>query len=192
MPNSTQLGTGVVLSSPQQGPPITLPQQSVDTVNLTPAVQQQLVPPGTVIDFAGPTAPTGYLICDGSAISQTVYANLYAAIGTYWGAPGGGNFSLPDMRGFFTRMVDTTAGARDPDYLSRTPFGTGTSDQVGSYQWHQFYSHDHPNWAPTVETGNGSFPVISLVINSQTSSTGYAGGNETRPINVYVVKCIKY
>jgi microcystin-dependent protein len=40
----------------------------------------QGVPVGTIIDFASPTAPTGYLNCNGSAISRTTYAGLLAAI----------------------------------------------------------------------------------------------------------------
>jgi microcystin-dependent protein len=50
--------------------------------------------------FGGPSIPTGWLVCDGTAVSRTTYAALYAAIGTYWGA--GDNistFNLPDLRG---------------------------------------------------------------------------------------------
>lgn len=58
------------------------------------------IPIGTVIDFAGPTNPAGYLTCDGSAISRTDYAELYAAIGTTWGTGDGSTtFNLPDLRG---------------------------------------------------------------------------------------------
>ena len=39
-------------------------------------------PPGTVVAFAGPVVPTGWLLCDGSAQSRTTYASLFAAIGT--------------------------------------------------------------------------------------------------------------
>jgi microcystin-dependent protein len=59
-----------------------------------------LISPGVVQLFAGPNIPTGWLICDGTAISRTTYAALFAAIGTTWG--GGDNintFNLPDLRG---------------------------------------------------------------------------------------------
>ncbi len=58
-----------------------------------------IVPPGTVVAYAGLTAPTGFLLCDGSAVSQTTYATLYGVIGTTYGNPGGGNFNVPDLRG---------------------------------------------------------------------------------------------
>lgn len=55
---------------------------------------------GEVMDYAGPTPPSGWLVCDGSAVSRTTYAALFAAIGTAWGAGDGSTtFNLPDMRG---------------------------------------------------------------------------------------------
>lgn len=55
---------------------------------------------GIIKMFAGSTAPTGYLLCDGSAVSRVTYANLFAAIGTIYG-PGDGSttFNLPDLSG---------------------------------------------------------------------------------------------
>ena len=50
--------------------------------------------------FAGATAPSGWLICDGSAISRTTYSTLYAVIGTTYGSGDGSTtFNLPDLRG---------------------------------------------------------------------------------------------
>lgn len=58
-----------------------------------------VVPVGGTIDFAGAVAPAGWLLCDGSAVSRTTYARLFAAIGVVWG-PGDGSstFNLPDLR----------------------------------------------------------------------------------------------
>lgn len=59
-----------------------------------------LVPIGTILDFAAATAPTGYLVCDGSAVSRTTYAALFAVIGTTWGSGNGSTtFNVPDFRG---------------------------------------------------------------------------------------------
>lgn len=56
-------------------------------------------PSGSVIMFAGSIAPTGYLLCDGSAYSRTTYAGLYAVIGTTYGAGDGSTtFNIPDCR----------------------------------------------------------------------------------------------
>ena len=52
--------------------------------------------PGFVCPFAGTTAPDGWLICDGSAVSRTTYADLFAVIGTTYGAgDGNSTFNLP-------------------------------------------------------------------------------------------------
>lgn len=57
------------------------------------------VPSGVVMPFAAATAPSGYFICDGSAISRTAYPELFAAIGTTYGAGDGSTtFNIPDMR----------------------------------------------------------------------------------------------
>lgn len=59
-----------------------------------------VTPAGAVMDFAGSTAPLGWLECDGSAVSRTTYSALFAAISTTWG-PGDGvaTFNLPSSSG---------------------------------------------------------------------------------------------
>lgn len=53
---------------------------------------------GTLIDFAGGTVPSGWLSCDGSALSRIEYAALFDAIGTTWGAGDGEyTFNLPNF-----------------------------------------------------------------------------------------------
>lgn len=55
---------------------------------------------GSIFMFAGSTAPSGYLMCDGSAVSRTTYSNLFAAIGTRYGTGDGSTtFNLPDLSG---------------------------------------------------------------------------------------------
>ena len=55
------------------------------------------VPVGTVLVFAGTTAPTGYLLCDGSAVSRTTYSVLFSVIGTTYGVgDGSSTFNLPN------------------------------------------------------------------------------------------------
>ena len=64
------------------------------------ATSTPLVPVGTILDFAGATAPTGYLVCDGSAVPRTTYAALFSVIGTTWGTGDGSTtFNIPDFRG---------------------------------------------------------------------------------------------
>jgi phage-related tail fiber protein len=94
------------------------------------------VPTGAIFPFAGSSAPTGYLLCDGSAVSRTTYADLVNAIGTAFGeGDGSTTFNLPDFQGRVLRGVDEEAG-RDPDSAARTAMNTGgnTGDNVGSVQ----------------------------------------------------------
>lgn len=59
-----------------------------------------LNPPGIIAPFAGSSAPTDWLLCDGSAVSRTTYANLYTAISTTFGSGDGSTtFNVPDLRG---------------------------------------------------------------------------------------------
>lgn len=60
----------------------------------------RMVPPGSVESFAGSSAPVGWVMCDGSAISRTNYYYLYSVIGNTYGAGDGVNtFNVPDLRG---------------------------------------------------------------------------------------------
>lgn len=59
-----------------------------------------VMPIGAVLDFAGTTAPDGFLICDGRLVSRTTYSALFAVIGTVWGAGDGSTtFGLPRCPG---------------------------------------------------------------------------------------------
>lgn len=66
--------------------------------------------PGVMIHWGGGPAPAGYLLCDGSAVSRTTYAALFAQIGTTYGAgDGSSTFNLPDAR---DRKLLGASGAR--------------------------------------------------------------------------------
>lgn len=86
------------------------PKQYVDTVGTTSA------PPGAITAFAASSPPTGWLTCDGTAVSRTSYAALFAVIGTTWGVGDGSTtFNLPDLRGQFLRGYDSRATATSKD-----------------------------------------------------------------------------
>lgn len=80
--NTTSQGTWAVLSP---------------TGSVGPIVS---VPTGAVMDFAGSSAPSGFLLCDGSAVSRTTFAGLFATVGTTYGSGNGTTtFNVPDARG---------------------------------------------------------------------------------------------
>ena len=59
---------------------------------------QNIVPIGTIMMWPNTTIPAGFLLCDGSSISTTTYASLFAATGYSFGGSGG-SFNLPNMVG---------------------------------------------------------------------------------------------
>lgn len=64
------------------------------------ALQTEGNPVGSIMQYAGEEAPDGYLLCDGTAVSRTLYAKLFAVIGTTYGAGNGSStFNLPDLQG---------------------------------------------------------------------------------------------
>ncbi|XAI96525.1 putative tail collar domain-containing protein [Microcystis phage Mae-JY35] len=69
-------------------------------------------PAGIVADFMGTTIPDGWLLCYGQAISRTTYADLFAAVGTFYGAGDGSTtFNLPDFRGRVGAGQDDMGGS---------------------------------------------------------------------------------
>lgn len=78
-------------------------------------------PPGVMVDYAAGSAPLGWLLCDGSAVSRTTYANLFAIIGVAFGVGDSvTTFNLPDFRGRVP--VGTGAGS---GLTARTLAATG-------------------------------------------------------------------
>lgn len=177
---------------------------SSGVISVANAVVDVLMPAGSIIAYGGFSAPAGrWLLCDGSAISRTTYANLFSAIGVAYGeGDASTTFNLPDLRGRFIRGVDNGAG-HDPDAASRSPSNTGGNggDNVGSYQGSGIVGHTHSGSVPIpVDISVGSSGTGKLVQGQATTfftpsfgfTTNATGGNETRPVNVYANYLIKY
>ena len=87
------------------------------------------VPAGTVIQVAMNSAPTGYLKCNGAAVSRATYSDLFTAIGTTFGAGDGSTtFNLPDLRGEWVRGWDDGRGVD-----SGRVFGSTQSEMIGPH-----------------------------------------------------------
>ena len=70
------------------------------------------VPAGAVMPFAGSTAPAGWLLCFGQAVSRSQYGELFAVLGTSYGVGDGSTtFNLPDLRGRVVAGVDNMGGS---------------------------------------------------------------------------------
>ncbi|MCX9024602.1 MAG: phage tail protein [Candidatus Methanoperedens sp.] len=142
-----------------------------------------ILPAGVVFAFGGTTAPTGYLLCDGTSYLRTDYPALFANIGTAHGAADGTHFNVPDYRGRFLRGQDHGQG-RDPDAAGRTTMASGgnSADNVGSVQGHAFQTHLHVHNAHghTYFVGNsnsGSQERIGRQNNSPTNGGNSAVGS---------------
>jgi microcystin-dependent protein len=156
-----------------------------------------LAPVGSLAYWPSETPPDGWLERDGSAISRTTYANLFAVIGTMYGSGDGSTtFNLPDDRGLFERGW-AHGSSNDPDRASRTDRGDGTTgDHVGTMQASDFKSHSHSyKYAGDITTGGANgYRVIGTGSPSVDSSApdNIITGNETRPINRAYMPIIKY
>jgi phage-related tail fiber protein len=135
------------------------------------------LPAGAVQVFAMSSAPTGWLSCDGNAVSRSTYSGLYSAIGTTYGSGDGSTtFNLPDLRGEFIRGWD--AGR-----------GVDSGRSFGSFQADELKSHRH-----SIQHGTSGWDAYTgyNIGTGGVDYTDYTGGAETRPRNIAMLYCIKY
>ena len=96
-----------------------------------------VTPTGTITMFGGSTAPSGWLLCDGSGYAQTTYPDLHDVIGTTYGSgPGANDFRVPDLRQRFPRgagVRGNTGGSNTHDHDVTIPHSgwSVTSDGIG-------------------------------------------------------------
>lgn len=168
------------------------------------------IPVGTYIQFAGSSAPGGYLACDGTAVSRTTYADLFAVISTTYGVGNGSTtFNLPDARG----LVMVGAGAHGT--MTRANAAAYDGGTVGASRNDQTQGHEHRlrfanTTAVPAGTHNNSYGVLGAQNTGREldefnaagerwtsiETNGINGtprtGDETRPAEIAVLVCIKY
>ena len=92
---------------------------------VTSAKINQWAPPGMVVDYAGATAPDGWLFCDGASYLAADYPELFTAIGVLYGtADAGVHFNVPDLRDRVSVGVGNTALAANDGVSSANRHGT--------------------------------------------------------------------
>ena len=159
-----------------------------------------VLPVGSIIDFAGTSAPANYLVCDGTSYDTGIYAALYSAIGYTWGGSGA-NFNVPNLQGY------TTAGAG-----GSLPPLSNTVGSTGGSATHTLSTSELPTFTPSgtvpFNIVGGSGPTTHTVGYASSSPAMYGmfpvstnlsmnpiGGGSAHSIvqpTAVVLKCIKY
>lgn len=165
-------------------------------------LQDLLFPPGFIADFGNTSAPTGWLECDGAAVSRSTYARLFAAIGETWGVGDGSTtFNVPDLRGASRRGT----GSHGSETMADTnPFA---GPAVGAFEDDQLQGHyvaapgsdgrflaiadGEPVSARISTTGTDVQYSKGTVLEADGTNGTPRTGDETRSFAAGVLVCIK-
>jgi microcystin-dependent protein len=152
---------------------------STDAAADTAAAAIGEVPAGTVVAFAGAAVPEGWLLCDGSTVSPTLYPALFGAIATQYGGDGINTFLLPDLRG------RTTVGAGQGSGLTNRVLGASGGEEKHTLSIAEMPSHTHRETGTNrLDVANGGGIHVQDVDNQTFAiiTTGATGGGQ--PHNV--------
>ena len=154
-----------------------------------------LLPAGSIIPFAGSSIPTGYLLCNGAAVSRTTYADLFKAISTLYGAGDGSTtFNLPDLRDRFlegagTNAVGTKLEAGLPNIIGGiTPIASSLlgQNQGGALSW----GNHSARYSETQQ--NEQIVYSELEFHANNSNSIYSSSQTVQPSAICTQYLIKY
>jgi len=164
----------------------------------------RIIDPGTIWMYAGSSAPTGWLICNGASVSRSTYADLFAVIGTDFGnGTGSGlDFTVPDMRGRMPVGVGTGTGGGATGTTGTKPAGGLTLRSWLRGMWygsdtHQLTTLEMPahthnyNVRSTVGTFTGPGANGWDGVNTNGGTTTSAGSTQPHN-NVPAAMCVNF
>lgn len=177
--------------------------------NLQKVTEDTITEVGFIKPYAGASIPTGYLLCNGAAISRAQYPELFAAIGTTWGAgDGSSTFNIPDLRGYFLRGVGGNSAALAAEQSDAIRNITGYFIDYIFQPEAAIGGQYAPNGGGVFKRGNdinkyGSSTTINSSARQEPTpavsdgmifdaSTVVSTAVENRPINKAVNYCIRY
>ena len=159
---------------------------SVTAAKLDSAAVSVLMPTASLMPYAGSAAPTGYLLCDGAAISRTTYSDLFGIVGTTYGVGDGSTtFNIPDLRGRVIAGQDDMGGT-SANRLTSQPGGLNgdTLGATGGSETHLLTAAEsglpsHNHTIPIQNFAGGNTPRDGGTgASTQTKTTGNAGGDD--------------
>ena len=159
------------------------------------------IPAGILAPFAGSTAPDGWLLCDGSAVSRTTYSSLFAVIAATYGAGDGSTtFTLPDLRGRMALGLDNMGGTSRDIVTAATAdtLGAETGEEMHQLTVDELASHSHIHEGitgniPQNDTGNANGTVNYTEYGTVTSNnTGTNQPHNNMPPYMALNYLIKY
>ena len=165
--------------------------------------KEYIMPTGAVLPYAGSSAPTGFLLCYGQAISRSTYADLFSAISTTYGTgDGSSTFNVPDLRGRVVAGQDDMGGSSANRLTDQTGGLNGdTLGDTGGSETHtlttaQMPAHTHTvtaheNPGGTGDSNGSEGGDSSYDRSSTTSSTGGGGAhNNVQPTIIlnYIIR----
>ena len=144
------------------------------------------VPAGIISAFAGVTAPSGWLMCYGQAVSRTEYAGLFTALSTTYGSGDGSTtFNIPDLRGRAIAGVDNMGGTDAGRLSTANTLGTASGTETVTLASTEIPAHSHPNTLTGTTTfasdghthaGQGNLGAAIGATNGNPSAIGYVAG----------------
>lgn len=153
---------------------------------------------GSIIAYAGTTIPSGYLLCDGSAISRTTYSALFSAIGTTYGAgDGNSTFNLPYLTNgkfiegcsFNDEYYGQSVSPGLPEITGGFDLANGAATRYDSNTSGCFSKGTSTLYAPYFINESG---WAALYFNASLSSSIYGNSNTVQPYSTLMAYCIKY
>lgn len=155
-----------------------------------------VVPAGSMLQWPTATAPTGFLVCNGAAVSRTIYAALFAVVGTTFGAGDGTTtFNLPDFDNRFPvgagdlYAVGNTGGSKDAVAVSHTHTATDSGHTHGiAYEGTLGFSGGG-GYGGTAFGGSVNQATASGTANITVASAGESGTNKNLPpyLSIYFI-----
>ena len=163
---------------------------STKTVTLPVAIA---LPAGAVMAFAMNSAPSGWLACNGAAVSRTTYAALFSAVSTTYGAGNGSTtFNVPDLRGYFVRGVGVAGqNGTNSDGTASGTFGAKQADALETHT-HTVSNGKNVNTLEPASGSSGFNQVWNGFTTATTSGPSTGASTETRPKNIAMLYCIKF